>query len=312
MTNFYFNRRKIKKIINEINPYIIHLHGTENAYFVSSFLDLYQKFPSLITIQGFINLQIGKKPTRVQKQRAVIEKKILQIGTNFGIRTYDMEKFILQYNKSANLFWHEYFINYLHNHVDENLNENVKKFDIIFFAKLTKLKGIEDLILTVAKLKPIFPELKVAIIGGAKSDYLSFLKKLVTENNCEDNIQFYGKLSTQEEVFKILRKAKVSVLPTYVDVIPGTIIESMFHRTAVVSYKTGGLPEINAEQENILLVDIGDINELCNKVKSLLLNEQFRKEMEEKAYRYAKRRWNNEKSFNDIVSIYRKILEWRN
>jgi hypothetical protein len=60
-SDFFFTKRKVKKIIDRINPNIIHLHGAENAYYSSSILQFKEKFPVLITIQGFISHTSIKK-----------------------------------------------------------------------------------------------------------------------------------------------------------------------------------------------------------------------------------------------------------
>ena len=54
-TDFFFNKTKIRKIINRINPDLIHLHGAENAYYSSSIIQFKDKYPILVTIQGFVS-----------------------------------------------------------------------------------------------------------------------------------------------------------------------------------------------------------------------------------------------------------------
>ena len=54
-SNFYFFRRKVKKVINKIQPDIINLIGAENAYYSSVILDYKNSYPVLITIQWFIS-----------------------------------------------------------------------------------------------------------------------------------------------------------------------------------------------------------------------------------------------------------------
>ena len=54
-TNFYLFRKKVNKIVKHINPDLINLIGAENAYYSSAILDYQDKFPVLVTIQGFIS-----------------------------------------------------------------------------------------------------------------------------------------------------------------------------------------------------------------------------------------------------------------
>ena len=107
-TNFYFNKRTVRKIIEKINPDLIHLHGAENAYYSSSVFQFKDKYPVLITIQGFISFAINYPHTKIIQKRMIVEQNILKNFSNFGIRTKTMGKDILSINPKAKLFWHQY------------------------------------------------------------------------------------------------------------------------------------------------------------------------------------------------------------
>ena len=283
------------------------MHGTENAYFTVSFFDLEKNYPFLITIQGLIStIENYHNKNKHFRNRIKVEKRIFSKASNFGVRTEEMISVIKKYNKNANFFWHEYFIG---NNAVNNSELVREKYDIIYFANLTVVKGIEDLIKAIGLLKSNFAEIKVAVIGSASSEYMNKLKQLVVENNCESNITFLGYFIAQRDVHKVLLESKICVLPVYEDTIPGTIIESMFRKVPVVSYKTGGIPSINENDNNIEIVEKGDIDGLANKISYLLRYDSYRKEIAEKAYKYANNRWNSTKALDDIVSIYHKIIE---
>ncbi len=310
-TNFHHNKQKVKSFINEIKPDIIHLHGIENSYYSSTIFQFINQYPTLATIQGFINFQIQSVKLRNDiKKRVKTEIKLLESLHNFGVRTEAMKKDILKYNKNAKFFWHEYFLNIPEN--IEVLPEYKMTYDLIFFARLTKSKGIEDLIKVTGILKHKYPKIKVAIVGGTSDTYLKRLKELSTSMGCLNNIDFLGFLSNQKDVFKILAKSKICVLPTYNDAIPGTIIESMFSKTPVISYNTGGIPDINEEKEILSLSEKGNVQDLSEKIESLLCDEAKRNTRAQEAYNYAVTRWNNKKALDDIIHAYRKILRCNN
>ncbi len=306
-TNFYHNRKKIKQFVKKINPDIVNLHGLENAYYSVSFFDVIKlNFPVLITIQGFNHLQIPKGKLNLNfKTRLAIEEKILSEGRYFGIMTNYVGNIIKKYNNQARLYRHELFINdSLHYSIDNNIT---KGYDIVFFARVTKFKGIEDLIQAFCILKKQIPALNMAVIGVYDKQYLQYLISLIKKEN-RDSVFFLGHLP-QNKIYNILRKSKLVVLPTYNDNMPGTIIESMLNKIAVLSYKTGGITEINKEDKYIELVDVGDIKNLSARISHLLFNERYRNNLKEKAYNYAKSRWNNDKSMNDLTDAYLKILK---
>lgn len=316
-TSYSSNRKKIKKIINSIKPDIIHWHGAENGYFTSSFFDLGDKYPHLVTIQGFISLVFNRflgmdnKINYAYKKRDIIEKKILTSAKNFGVRDNFMKNEVLKYNSDANFYWHEYFINIPEKEADFLIEEE-KKYDIIFYSRVVKSKGIEDLIKAIGIIKKTLPNVRLVIIGNSVSNYIEFLRKLVIENNCLANIEFRGFLPTQSEIYKILRQTKVFVLPAYIGDVSGGMIESMTRKIPVVSYKTGGINEVNLQGHNIELVEQGNIDEIASKILFLLENPFYAKELAERAYKYAASRWDKQKALNNILFAYNKILKKNN
>ncbi len=307
-TNYFVNRLRIRKIVKKIKPDILHLHGIENAYYSSSILDLHKTYPTLATIQGFISLNYSEgKISRDIISRVKIEKDIMENVNFFGVRDEPMKEIILNHNPSAKLFWHEYFMNIPKR---ESVRDKVGdyKYDLAFFSRVTKSKGIEDLIKVTEIIRKIKPNIRVAVMGSCNPAYLYFLKNDAKNRGCLENISFLGFQKTQKDIYNILDLSKISILPTYNDNVPGLVIESMLRYIPVVSYKTGGIPEINKEVQNIELVNQGDINELASRVIFLLENPAYAKEIAYKAYIYASNRWNNVKAFDDILTAYKTIL----
>jgi len=228
--------------------------------------------------------------------------------TNFGVRTTNIMNEILDSNPRANIYWHEYFVN-IPNIEEAGTLESEKIYDLIYFARISKEKGVEDFIKLTGRLCKQYPNLKTVIIGGANESYIKKLKKLAIDNQCSSAIDFQGFLPTQNDVYHILKKSKICVLPTYNDIIPGTIIESMFRKIAVVSYETGGIPDINRDEENILLSKQGDLDSLLSNIQSLLDSSEKRIEMANRAYNYAVKRWSNVKAMHDIVNAYKNIIK---
>ena len=126
---------------------------------------------------------------------------------------------------------------------------------------------------------------------------------------CLNNINFLGFQNSQEDVYEYLYKSKIAILPTYNDNVPGLVIESMLRKVPVVTYKTGGIPDINKLEHNIEIVDQGDIMGLESKVIFLLNNPSYARELSERAFKYALYRWDNEKAMEDIFLAYKGVMK---
>ena len=131
---------------------------------------------------------------------------------------------------------------------------------------------------------------------------------LVKKLDIEANVVWVGFLKNQQDVFNYVVKAKICVLPTYHDVIPGTIIESMFMKIPVIAYAVGGIPELNETNQNILLVEKNNISELAHNILQLIKNPLMQEELGENAFNYIRKKVDNEKVVDDIIQIYQTIL----
>jgi glycosyltransferase involved in cell wall biosynthesis len=209
---------------------------------------------------------------------------------------------IKQFNPNAILHWHNYPLPEIKPLYVE------KKFDIVFFAQVSKDKGIEDLLKAISIVKPHLPYLKVCIIGATSSSYSNFLMKMTTQLGVFENIYWAGFLDSQADVHRMASFSKISVLPTWHDILPGTIIESMLLKLPVVAYSVGGIPEINSGEEYISLVPQGDVNTLAKKILFLLTNPESLKSKSENSYKRAIVMFDNTKITGDLLNAYKEVV----
>jgi Glycosyltransferase len=303
-SNYYFFNLQVKRKVKRINPDLINLCGAENAYYSSSILGI-KGYPILVTIQGFVSLNYEnnvKDP--IIKKRIQIEERIIRKQKYFGIEATFMETFIKTFNPDARMFWYHFLF------AKTNLIAPVpKEYDVVFFARITKMKGIEDLIKAVSIARARKPEIKLCIIGNTYGNELNDLKKLIDDLNLNDNIVFKGFIPNQKVMHLEVAKARISVLPTYNDTIPGTIVESMLLGVPVISYNTGGIPDLNKDDENIILVEQGNIDKLAEEIIHLLENPEKQKELSVKAMKYASKEFDNTNSIDKMIKAYHDVIE---
>ena len=302
-TNYCYAKQRIKKIIRNINPNIIHLHGAENPYYSVGILPLIDQFPTFVTIQGFVRNASARDFST--NKRIKIEEEILKRTKHIGVRTKEMAQISLSLNPHVQLHFHEYSETIPTITKDSSIEST---FDIIFFAKVCKDKGIEDLLEALAIVKKKKPNITLHIIGYAGQSYLQHLIKMTKLLNIEANVKFLGFMASQQDVFKHAIHAKINVLPTYHDIIPGTITESMFMKLPVIAYNVGGIQELIDKGQAIVLVEKNNIQQLSNEIAALLENESKRNSLAEFAYTYAQERFKNNYLVNDIIKAYNETL----
>lgn len=302
-SEYFYNKFTIAQLVNKIKPDLVHLHGVENAYYSSSIFQFRKKYPVLITIQGFLSHTTEKENDYLRKHIG-IEQRILKTFTHFGYRTRTMGNDIRSFNPGAILHWHHYPL------PEIRLFEEEKKFDVVFFARICKDKGIEDLLKAISLAKKKIPGVRCCIIGHPSSpEYLGFLKSEAEKLGIADNIFWAGFLKTQAEVHKMASSARISILPTYSDIISGTIIESMKLKIPVVAYDTGSIHEVNDNgTEYIALVPQGDVAGLAEKITFLLRGPEELKKRSENGFRRANEMFDNSKIVPDLMNAYHSVI----
>jgi glycosyltransferase involved in cell wall biosynthesis len=301
--DFPINKMRVKRIVGKIEPDIIHLQGAENSYYSATILPFAGKYPIIVTIQGFIS-HSRERRTRRMSHGIKIERAVIQKFKHFGIRTAQMGKDVRTINPQAELHWLYYTVPQL------SVLDVEKTHDLVFYARICKDKGIEDLILALKQIKDNYREVTLLVLGPESSPaYMAFLKQLAEENGVGSSISWLGYQSSQNELFRKASAAKVSVLPTHHDIIPGTIIESLQLGLPVVSYNVGSISELNEEVECVLLVERGDVKGLAREVIKLLSNDDLYQAMRNRGVKCMQKRYQGRNVTQQHLDVYSEVIK---
>ena len=266
ITWFYGLRKECFKVIKDINPDLIHAHGTEYAY---SILSLLSGFKTIISIQGIINIIKNFDNNLSIFFQKHIENYCIRKNKYFGYRTNFDSGFVKKVNPAANLFYlpeaiGPWFFNYTWTNPDSK--------SILFVGYLVQRKGIEVLIKSFALIHQAHPEFILKIVGAGKPKYSAYLKNLAIQLGIKDHIIWYGSLSS-EEIAEELTKTSLFVLPTFIDNSPNSLAEAMAVGVPCVASDVGGIPSMIQDGYNGILVKSNDVSDLALKV-NLLLNDR--------------------------------------
>jgi glycosyltransferase involved in cell wall biosynthesis len=189
-------------------------------------------------------------------------------------------------------------IEVIHNGIDLNVfkpsgsKPNDGTFRVLAVSNVwNKEKGYYDIL----KLREHLPADYEIIIVGLTADQLKELPKGIKGIQRTQNVQ---------EMVELYSSSNVLINPTYADTFPTINIEALACGTPVITYNTGGSPEIIDEKTGIV-VEQGNLEALTNAITSLSENPLDSKECRKRAETL----FNKEERFKDYINLYEQLLK---
>jgi glycosyltransferase involved in cell wall biosynthesis len=154
-----------------------------------------------------------------------------------------------------------------------------REFLLLLPARILEGKGHDDLLLATRSLLQAGIGIHLAFAGAVDSEpFAKQLHSKITSLGLHERVHFLGQL-TSEMLRDWYAASDVVVLPSRSEGLGRVLLEAQAMSVPVVAYNTGGIPEAIINGETGFLVERGDINNLAERIKNLLLNAELRKDM---------------------------------
>lgn len=201
-------------------------------------------------------------------------------------------------------------IDVVHNAVEIKNNNNnpcskIKIFPndkiVLFLGRITIQKGPEYFLRAAKQVLEFEPCAKFFVAGSG--DMLPWMIEEASKMGLSDKVFFTGFL-TGDDIDYIYQQADVYVMPSVSEPFGITPLEAMACGTPVVISKQSGVSEVI---NNCFKVDFWDVNELTNKIVSILRYECLKNELKNHGYyEVTKITWDN--SAKTCKEVYEKLL----
>ena len=160
--------------------------------------------------------------------------------------------------------------------------KNYETIDILYSGQLTKVKGVHILISAFKQIN--CKNIRLHIAG--RGNYAERLKEIA---DGDSRITFHGFMEW-EELKGLYEKASVTVVPSiWYEPFGLIMIESFKYGTPVIGSNIGGIPEIVEDGYNGLLFEAGNVNQLKDKLASLIDNPLELERLSQGAFESAKK-----------------------
>jgi glycosyltransferase involved in cell wall biosynthesis len=174
---------------------------------------------------------------------------------------------------------------------------------VVGVGRLSAEKGFDLLIDAVANLAKAGQDVGLAIAGdGAEK---AALQTQIDATGLADRIRLLGFVADPRLVY---RAADVYTLSSHREGLPNVVLEAMAMQVPVLATKVAGMPDLVTDEENGLLVPIGDSNAIRASLARLIVDEPLRKRLGNAGRQTVESRFSFERRMEKIAVIYRRLL----
>ena len=263
--------RKLKQLVKEFDPQIIHCHFVAEAFLLLDNID-YNKYPVFLHFHGYGASLATRNPFYVNKLKHLINQSNIFPVTCNNFFTESLPAmlqiprerfFVLPYGIDTNLFCRKYFgqpqATKIFLQVSSLVEKKGHEYTIKAFALFLKRTGRKDCKLVIAGDGPLMPK----------------LRRLTKKLALSEMVDFTGAIDHLRAV-ELLENANVfvhhSVTAANGDMegMPNALIEAMAMKLPVISTFHSGIPELVEDKINGFLVEERNIDDYAEKMEKSL------------------------------------------
>ena len=190
------------------------------------------------------------------------------------------------------------------NSIESNKKNNSKKYkdkkNILFLGNLSKSKGILDLFKAIKTIIRNNKNIKFIFCGPDKEKYFYKLSKKMKINQ---NVVFFDWVNGIKKE-KLFSKAKIFLLPSYIENLPISILEAMKNSVPVISTNIGGIPSQVKHNYSGYLIKPGDVKNLVKYINRLYKNYTLCNLFGKRGNKIFQSKFTNEIVFKKIINLY--------
>lgn len=303
------NTKRILSLIEQIKPDLVHLIGAENPYYAESVLTMSKSTPLIVTLQTLMIDPNFQKNYPISKEsydyRASVERAIIK-RTNYVASKVEHFRSIIRKQIGENIKFLDMSLA-----VGEKVNvavTNKKEYDFVYFAA-DIAKGVDYALEAFAIAKRKHKHITLHVIGGYSESFMKEIKQQINRLGLAESVDFTGMLPTHDDVISEVRKGRFSLLPLKIDLVSGTIRESMANGLPVVTTITPATPKLNQIRECILLSEKGNFEAMAANMCRLLEEPEYAEKLRQNSILHLQERYDNKATMDAWRKAYYEILK---
>jgi L-malate glycosyltransferase len=296
-------RRSLLTLHRQCPIDLIHIHGAhELTWLVKMFLP---EVPVVFTVHGYHGAQSGLSyrlaaifGNLFADQVIVVSRSELKIMGEYKLQA---SKTTLIYNGVAEPILDENRLAQLAEQFALGSNNN--QIVIGTVARLTIAKGLEYLILAMAKLVDRYPHLKLIIAGDG--ELKDSLQQLVQDLGISNHVMLVGYI---QDVQNLIYSFDIFVLPALQEPFGLVCAEAMSMGKPIIGTAVGGIPEQVIDGETGFIVLPKDVPALVESIDRLISDPAMLEDFGRQAYARYQEKFALATMLSDTAAVYEKVM----
>ncbi|MCD6477821.1 MAG: glycosyltransferase [Candidatus Aenigmarchaeota archaeon] len=298
-----FPSLKIMKIIKDIEPDIIHIHGPASVGLLGLSVAKYMRVPIVMTYHTFVTDYV-----HYLSKRKFIEKYNKKMVKKYTKWFFNRADLIITPSTPIKRILRRYGIKKPIEVLPTGIKikntkrtEKFKKPAILHVGRVTKEKRIDSVI---KAFKKISQKIDANLIITSDGPYRKNLEDLVRKMELEKNVKFTGYIS-DEKIIELYKKSYVLVCASRTETQGLIVLEAMAYGCPVVVSNRLGFKDFVKDEENGLLFNKD--SEIPEKILRILNDPKLRKEIIKNGYATA-REYSIESCAKKLENLYRGLM----
>jgi len=307
-------------IIEEFQPDIIDVHGTENFYgLVGNITD----GPVIITLQGLVNeikkyywgelkfRQVIQYPAIIKDyylfcKRCPIESEIINRNKYFiGRTTWDMSC-IYALKQSATYFSIGHTLRARFYQAQWDIT-SIRRHTIYCTSGIRTYKGIDILIKAVRIVRQKYPDVQLKVACEIeRNGFDKYLVRLIHDLNLKDSIILLGSL-TEAQVVEELKKAHVYAMPSFIENECSSLSEALLVGVPSTAAYTGGVPSTIEDGKTCLMFPRGDYQVMAKNIMDIFNDDALAIHLSHNAREHAAISYDPKGISKDVMNAYQNV-----
>lgn len=173
---------------------------------------------------------------------------------------------------------------------------------LLYVGSVIERKNLLGVVKALALVRPGL-QLPLVVVGSGKGYYRNRVRTQIAASGLYDKVYFIRPDS--KDLPALYQQAAIFLYPSFGEGFGIPILEALFSKTPVITSRVSSLPE--AAGPDAYFVDPADCEAIAQGIEGILSDEQFRRNMVEKGFRYAQR-FRGEPLTHQMMDLYKEIL----